>query len=140
VWKANGRETVEIFEKLYQNDPSRKLDPSSDGKVADAVVALSPTNGVVTDAWANRRAVDEHATLEDCGETIGVSALGEKGFQPILGQNPKDPGYLAAHTILGQPAPPIASPDSQSKTSGTDAIIPPKSDTLQNEAPAASGT
>jgi hypothetical protein len=103
AWKASGRETIEIFQKLYPNDPSRKLDPASDAKAEDAVLPLSPPNGQVTADWTNRRVIDEHATIEDCGQEIAVSALGDKGFQPILGAQPGDPGYLAKRTVLGAP-------------------------------------
>jgi hypothetical protein len=106
TWKASGRETVEIFKKLYSNAPTRKLDPASDGNAADAPVAdLMPPDGQVTGAWASRRVVDEHALLEDSGQGIGVSVITDKGLQPILGQKPGDPGYLAGRTVLGQPAP-----------------------------------
>ncbi len=105
TWKGNGKETVEIFEKLYSSTPTRKLDPASDRTAADAVPVLEPPSGQVTPDWAGRRAVDEHALLEDCGQGIGVSVLGDKGVQPILGLKPGDPGYLAAHTVLGQSAP-----------------------------------
>jgi len=102
TWKGDGKETVEIFEKLYAGVPTRKLDPKSDRAAADAVVALEPPGGQVTPEWVMRRAIDEHALLEDCGQGIGVSVIGDKGIQPILGQKPGDPGYLAAHTVLGQ--------------------------------------
>jgi len=104
-WKASGKETVEIFEKLYAGSPSRQLDASSDRTAADAPIDLVPPDGQVTGDWASRRVVDEHALLEDCGQGIGVSELGDKGFQPILGQKPGDPGYLAGHAVLGQPGP-----------------------------------
>jgi hypothetical protein len=52
--------------------------------------------------------IDEHATIEDCGQELAVSALGDKGFQPILGAQPGDPGYLAKQTVLG--APPASRP------------------------------
>jgi len=102
TWKGDGKETVEIFEKLYAGVPSRKLDPKSDRTAADAAVALEPPGGQVTPEWVMRRAIDEHALLEDCGQGIGVSVIADKGIQPILGQKPGDPGYLAGHTVLGQ--------------------------------------
>ena len=105
-WKASGKETVEIFEKLYGGVPSRQLDPTSDRKAVDAPVALLPPGGQVTDDWAARRVIDEHAVLEDCGQGIGVSIISDKGvLQPVLGQKPGDPGYLAAHTFLGGAGP-----------------------------------
>ena len=107
VWKASGKETVEIFEKLYAGSPVRKLDPTSNRNAVDAPVALAPPGGQVTDDWGSRRVLDEHAVLEDCGQGIGSGEFDDKGvLHPILGQKPGDPGYLAAHTILGQPGSP----------------------------------
>ena len=105
LWKANGKETVAIFEKLYPNSPSRKLDPTSERKAEDATIEIQPPAGELPAEWVGRRVIDEHAMLEDCGKEIGVAALGEKGFQPIAGEKPNDPGYAAGHTILGQPSP-----------------------------------
>jgi hypothetical protein len=103
VWLASGKETIEIFQKLYAGVPNRKLDPASDSSKDDVPVDLVPPGGQVTNDWASRRVVDEHALLEDCGQGVGVSVITDKGFQPILGQKPGDPGYLAAHTVLGGP-------------------------------------
>jgi len=102
VWKASGKETVEIFEKLYAGVPMRKLDPTSDRNAADAPADLVPPGGQVTADWATRRVVDEHAVLEDSGQGLGVSIITDKGIQLILGQKPGDPGFLAAHTVLGK--------------------------------------
>ncbi|MDD5351440.1 MAG: hypothetical protein PHQ12_14610, partial [Chthoniobacteraceae bacterium] len=102
-WKASGKETVEIFEKLYAGVSSRKLDASSDRNAEDAAVDPRPPGGQVTKEWIGRRVIDEHALLEDCGKEVGVGVLGEKEFQPIVGAKPGDPGYLAAHTVLGKP-------------------------------------
>ena len=103
-WKANGRETIEIFEKLYPNNAMRKLDPASNRSVEDAPVELLPANGEVTSEWIMRRVIDEHAMLEDTGKETGVSVFGEKGnYQPILGEKPKDTGYVAGHAVLGKP-------------------------------------
>lgn len=104
TWKASGKETVEIYDKLYAGAPTRKLDPASDRKAPDAEMPLAPPDGQITADWAGRRAIDEHAMLEDCGQGIGVAVLGDKGLQLIFGQKQGDPGYLAAHTVLGQPA------------------------------------
>lgn len=102
-WKANGRETIEIFKKLYADVLSRALDPASDSKQEDAPVELHPPNGEVTPAWSNRRVVDEHAVLEDCGLDIGVAVLGDSGIQPLVGAKENDPGYLAGKTVFGKP-------------------------------------
>jgi hypothetical protein len=104
TWKAAGKETVAIFEKLYAGMPSRKLDAASNRTVEDEPVAIQPPNGVITAAWKGRRVIDEHALIEDCGQPLGVSVLGEKGLQPVAGEKPMDPGYLAGRTVLGQPA------------------------------------
>lgn len=106
MWKASGRETVEIFEKLYSKGSNRKLDPASDSKTGDAVVELRPPNGEVTGEWGRRRVIDEHAEIEDSGVEIGVATLGDNGFQPILGQKSGDPGYLMGHIVLGKSSPP----------------------------------
>jgi hypothetical protein len=105
VWKASGRETIEIFEKLYGSAANRKLDPSSDRKAADAEVPLTPPGGQITPDWVDRRVLDEHAMLEDSGQGLGVSVVTNTGLQAILGQNPGDPGYLAGRTVLGTPRP-----------------------------------
>jgi hypothetical protein len=105
VWKASGKETVEIFQKLYSSVPNRKLDPTSDSTKDDVPVDLAPPGGQVTDDWASRRVIDEHAMLEDCGQGVGVSVITDKCLQPILGLKAGDPGYLAAHTILGESQP-----------------------------------
>jgi len=102
-WKASGRETIEIFTKLYAGVPGRVLDPASDPKPEDAPVELYPANGEVTAEWGKRRVVDEHALLEDCGFDIGVAVLGDSGIQPIIGAKENDPGYLAGKTVLGKP-------------------------------------
>ena len=105
LWKASGKETIAIFEKLYPNSRTRKLDPSSDRKAEDAAVELQPATTGLTYEWVGRRTIDEHATLEDCGKEIGISALGTKGFEPIAGKKPQDPGFLSGQTVLGQPHP-----------------------------------
>jgi hypothetical protein len=132
LWKANGKETVEIFEKLYPNVPTHKLDPSSDRNAPDAVMPLAPPNGEITDDWTDRRVVDEHATLEDCGQEIAVSAIGDKGYQPILGEKQNDPGYLAKMTVLGKPGKTTPPP--------APALAPPAPAATATPAPAAAAT
>jgi len=101
AWKATGRETVEIFKKLYAGSEVRKLDPASDANRQDEEIVIMPPNGEVTPEWANRRVVDEHAVLEDNGQQIGVSVLTDKGFVLIEGAKEGDPGFLASKTFLG---------------------------------------
>lgn len=104
AWKANGQETVAVFDKLYSGLPNRQLDSASDRNVADPSVVIQPPNGEVPGSWSKRRVIDQHPLLEDSGQPVGVPVLGDQGLQPILGAQPQDPGYLAGHTILGQPA------------------------------------
>jgi len=106
-WKIDGKESVEIFQKLYggpEGEPAvRKLSPASDAAAADEPVPLRPKGGL--DAfWFGRRIVAEHAVLEDCGEERGVSPLGGDGYKPIGGAKPGEPGALARRVVLGRPA------------------------------------
>ena len=106
-WKIDGRESVEIFKKLYvgpDGEPAvRKLSPDSDAGAADEPVPLRPEGGL--DAfWLGRRIVAEHAVLEDCGEERGLSPLAGAGYQPIGGAKPGEPGALARRVVLGKPA------------------------------------
>jgi len=78
-WRLSGKESVEIFEKLYagrEGAPgARKLARGSNRNVPDPVVVIKPKDGIVDSSWSGRRVLSEHSTLEDCGEETGVSAL-----------------------------------------------------------------
>jgi hypothetical protein len=106
-WKIDGKESVEIFRKLYvgpEGEPAtRKLSPDSDAAAPDEAVALRPEGGL-TEFWLSRRIVAEHATLEDCGQEKGVSPLTESGYKPIAGAKEGEPGSLARRVVLGKPA------------------------------------
>jgi len=106
-WKIDGKESVEIFKKLYvgpDGEPAvRKLSPASDAGAADEPVPLRPKGGL-DDFWFGRRIVAEHAVLEDCGEERGLSPLGGDGYKPISGVKQGEPGWLARRVVLGRPA------------------------------------
>lgn len=76
-WKVDGKESVETFRKLCdgnETDPgARKLAPESDVKGRDAILPLKPADGRLTEAWAQRRILGEHAYLEDTGTAPGVT-------------------------------------------------------------------
>jgi hypothetical protein len=106
-WRVDGKESVEIFKKLYVGDgdgpAARKLSPASRADAPDEPVDLRPKGGVIDAFWFGRRIVAEHAVLEDCGEDKGVSALRAEGYQPVSGLKPGEPGHLARRVVLGRP-------------------------------------
>lgn len=102
-WRLDGKESVEIFERLYAGGPFR-LDSASDRGKPDETVALVPENGKISEAWLARRVLSEHATLEDCGEEMGAAAVRDEGYEPLAGTKPGEPGSLARRTVLGRPA------------------------------------
>ena len=65
---------------------------------------LRPPGGKIDATWRGRRAITEHAVIEDCGEETGVSALRGKGFEPVDGRKPGEPGCLARRVVLGRAA------------------------------------
>jgi len=105
-WKVDGKESVEIFQKLYvgsEGEPAtRKLSPESNATAPDEAVALRP-EGALTEFWLGRRIVAEHATLEDCGQERGISPLTNEGYKPISGAKEGEPGWLARGVVLGKP-------------------------------------
>jgi hypothetical protein len=108
-WKLDGKESVEIFEKLTRGAEkemgARHLDPESDRNKPDAVVEIVPASGKLDESWNGRRVVTETAMLEDCGDETGLAALQPEGYKPIPGQTPGKPGGLARRVVLGQAAP-----------------------------------
>ncbi|MBE3068934.1 MAG: caspase family protein [Planctomycetes bacterium] len=102
-WRLDGKESVEIFEKLYTGGPFR-LDSASDRGKPDEAVAIVPENGKISEAWLARRVLSEHATLEDSGEEIGAAAVRDEGYEPLAGAKPGEPGCLARRTVLGRAA------------------------------------
>jgi len=104
-WELEGKESVEIFEKLYGTPPgapgTQKLAAGSDRTRPDAPVQIKPLGGKIDESWISRRVLSEHAVLEDCGERDGASALREAGYEPLAGRKPGEPGNLARRVVLG---------------------------------------
>jgi hypothetical protein len=105
-WKLDGKESVEIFEKLYGQPPgapgTQKLAAGSDRSKPDAPVPIKPPGGKIDQTWVSRRVLSEHAMLEDCGEKDGVSAIQKDGYEPLAGTQPGQPGFLARRVVLGR--------------------------------------
>jgi len=105
-WLVHGRESVEIFKKLCtgaDDEPAaRQLSPRSNADADDEVTPFRPPGGKIDHHWRGRRAITEHAVLEDCGEETGATALRGKGFEPLEGKEKGEPGYLARRVVLGQ--------------------------------------
>ena len=105
-WRLSGKESVEIFEKLYVGPDdapgARKLARGSDRNVPDPIVVIKPQDGLVDSSWRGRRVLSEHSTLEDCGEETGVSAIRSEGYEPLAGKKVGDPGYLAGRVVIGK--------------------------------------
>lgn len=107
TWVVNGRESVEIFEKLYSGADGapgvRKLSPQSNRNIEDERVLLKPEGGLVDGSWSGKRLIGEHALLEDCGEETAVGALGAAGYVPVTAGKSGEPGHLAGRTVIGMP-------------------------------------
>ena len=109
VWRVRGRESVEVFRKLYVSKTgeagSRRLHPASDATSPDQVVRLKLTGPEDEIAKSRRRVITEHAALEDCGAEEPVSALGDekKDYVPLTGTAEAEPGCLARRVVLGKP-------------------------------------
>ena len=105
-WLVQGRESVEIFKKLCTGGPdepaARKLSPRSNADADDAVRPFRPPGGKIDREWRGRRAITEHAVLEDCGEETGATALRGKGLDPLDGKAKGELGYLARRVVLGR--------------------------------------
>jgi hypothetical protein len=105
-WKLDGKESVEIFEKLYGSPPgapgTQKLAADSDRAKPDEPVAIKPPGGKIDESWLTRRVVSEHAVLEDCGEKDGVSAIRDEGYEALAGKRPGEPGNLARLVVVGK--------------------------------------
>jgi len=121
TWTLSGKESVEIFKKLYDGpeapitpggmraDGSRKLSDDSDPSKPDEPVPLVLPPDLKphdTANWAGRRIINEHAQLEDAGlEDGALSALrGDKGYDPIPIGKPGEEGARAARVTFGKPA------------------------------------
>jgi hypothetical protein len=110
AWTVEGRETVETFKKLCvgaDGEPgARKLASGNEG-MTDEVFPLKVKPGSSMDGWwTGRRLLTEHATLEDCGQPAGASALRETypGYESLNGVKEGEPGFLARRIVLGSPS------------------------------------
>ena len=107
-WNVVGRESVEVFRKLYVAPEGtrgrRVLGPGSKPNVDDPIVALRAKVEFDPDL-SSRRMIAENASLEDCAAKAPVSALGapDKDYQPLAGFRPGEPGWLARRVVLGRP-------------------------------------
>jgi hypothetical protein len=109
VWRVDGKESVEVFRKLYVSaageSGSRELASGSDAAAPDRTVRLKLTGPADEIAKSRRRVITEHAALEDCGAGEPVSALGDetKDYVPLAGTGEGEPGCLARRVVLGRP-------------------------------------
>jgi hypothetical protein len=105
-WKVEGTESVEIFKKLCVGPPGAYgaygLSSESNPNVPDEG-ARTRDKGQASLKWANWRVLNEHSLLEDCGKEMGVSALEDANYEPLAGDEPGEPGYLAGRVVLGTP-------------------------------------
>jgi hypothetical protein len=111
VWAVDGKESVEIFKKLYEGqegqEGARALASDSSASKTDEIIDIIPPQGEESPFWLGRRIVTEHAVLEDCGEETPACALNDdaavKGYAPLSGKTEREPGHLARRVVLGQP-------------------------------------
>ncbi|HUU09894.1 MAG TPA: hypothetical protein VM431_05080 [Phycisphaerae bacterium] len=102
-WQIEGKESIEVFEKLYGGPSSPfRLAAGVDRTKPDTVVAIVPKTGKIDESWLARRVLSEHAMLEDCGEELGVAAVRTEGYEPLAGTKPREPGSLARRVVLGR--------------------------------------
>jgi hypothetical protein len=105
-WTVDGKQSAALFQKLYSGpgvSADRRFIPSPASETPDAPVELVNKQD---ESWFGRRLVSETPALQDRGaaDKEGArSALGEKGFQPLLGASAKEIGFLARRTVLGSP-------------------------------------
>jgi hypothetical protein len=102
-WMVEGRQSREIFQRLYSGDdvpPGRRLAPGG-GAADDAVVPISPSEDA--NFWNGRRLVTEVPQLEDTGAGEGVAAIGPEGYKPLAPAKSGDPGWIAREVMLVAP-------------------------------------
>jgi hypothetical protein len=106
-WTVEGKQSAEIFKKLYSGSDvpaSRAFLASPASDQPDGPVELVCNSDA---SWLGRRLVTETPALEDLGqgkgkaEAKGLTAVGDKGYQPLRGKSPTDVGFLARHVVLG---------------------------------------
>lgn len=105
-WRVDGRESIELFKKLYvSNDKaqgSKVLDAKSNPEVKDPIYPFDKT-GVDRKVILGLRIITETAMLEDAGKKEGICAVRTGKYQPLTGVKEEEPGALARHTVLGKP-------------------------------------
>jgi hypothetical protein len=108
-WTVEGKQSAEIFQRLYgggEVPADRRFVPSPDSEQPDAPVLLVCNSAPL---WEHRRLITDNPALEDVGQgkgkadVKGLSALGEKGYQPLRGKSPAEIGFLARQVVLGDP-------------------------------------
>jgi hypothetical protein len=123
MWRISGAKSGEVFRTLCSGPEdamgSRTVRVSGSSDEPDPVMPLRPPGGQYTEEWRTRRIITEHASLEDCGEEVPVSALtpaamamaigGGQGeeppdFVPLAGTRAGQPGARARRVLLGRPA------------------------------------
>ncbi len=110
AWHVDGKQSIAIFHKLCDGPAdvpgARALDSSSQPLETEPELPLvspsDPAAAAKLNIPARIRIVDEHATLADTGRDTGVAGLGEKEFAAVTGSKEGEPGFLAAHTVLGR--------------------------------------
>ena len=106
TWAVSGKESVEIFEKLYSGPAGkpgvRQLAAGSDRTKPDEAVTIKPEGGKITEDWLTRRVLSEHALLDDTGTKEGQCAIGKEGYLALSAGKEGEPGALAACTVIGK--------------------------------------
>ena len=106
TWTLSGKESVEIFEKLYSGPAGkpgvRQLAADADRTKPDAPIAIKPEGGKITEDWLTRRVLSEHALLDDTGAKEGQCAIGKEGYLALPAGKEGEPGGLAARTVIGK--------------------------------------
>ena len=120
-WLVRGKETRALWRKLYagtDNLPARPPKQRDDtGKLVDDLPAdldaepdAEPKFGRYDKHWHHRRLLAEHARLDDNGSAKDALFLWKPyKFEPVPADlQPGQTGYVAARTVLGRPAAPVA--------------------------------
>lgn len=104
-WQIDGKESIEIFKKLYVSNKKvqgSKVLAKSNADVKDPMFPLTNV-GVDRKVILGLRIITENAMLEDAGELEGLPAVRTGKYLPLDGVTQDEPGALARKTILGKP-------------------------------------
>lgn len=104
-WQIDGKESIEIFKKLYvsnNKEPGSKVLAKSNADVKDPMFPLTSV-GVDRQKILGLRIITENAMLEDAGEQEGLTAVRTGKYLPLEGTKNGEPGTLARKTVLGKP-------------------------------------